>query len=123
MRAHTRGPQDEQIQRTFAIWLSRLLRTRFRDDAIPEYQNLQEVHTMLAETIDKWVQDAENRGEAKGITTGEATLLQRQLNRKFGPIPEAVQQRIQAATPAQLETWSLNILDATTLDGVFVSER
>lgn len=82
---------------------------------------------MLAETIDKWVQDAENRGLAKGMATGEvkgeAALLQRQLVRKFGPIPEAVRQRIQAATPAQLETWSLNILDATTLDGVFVSER
>jgi len=111
LHAHTRGPQDEQIQRTFAIWLSRLLRTRFRDDAIPEYQNLQEVHTMLAETIDKWVQDAENRGEA--------TLLQRQLTRKFGSIPETIQQKIQTATPAQLETWSLNILDATTLDEVF----
>ena len=119
LREHTRSPQDEQIQRTFAIWLSRLLRTRFRDDAIPEYQNLQEVHTMLAETIDKWVQDAENRGEAKG----EATMLQRLLTHKFGSIPEAVQQKIQAATPNQLETWSLNILDAKTLDEVFLEDR
>ncbi|MDN5843794.1 MAG: Rpn family recombination-promoting nuclease/putative transposase [Alcaligenaceae bacterium] len=119
LREHTRGPEDEQIQRIFAIWLSRLLRARFRNAAVPEYQNLQEVHTMLAETIDKWVQDAENRGEAKGEVKGEAALLQRQLVRKFGTIPAAAQQKIQAATPAQLGAWSLNILDATTLDEVF----
>ncbi|NYT61740.1 hypothetical protein H0A66_05300, partial [Alcaligenaceae bacterium] len=43
----------------------------------------------------------------------------RQLIRKFGPLPEGFLQRIQIATPAQRETWSLNLLDAATLDEVF----
>lgn len=58
-------------------------------------------------------------GMEKGLLQGEVTLLQRQLARKFGPLPEALQQCIQAATPSQLETWSLNILDAETLEEVF----
>lgn len=58
-------------------------------------------------------------GKIEGRLEGEATLLQRQLIRKFGPLPETLQQRIQTATPVQLETWSLNILDAQTLDAVF----
>ncbi|CAM5525548.1 DUF4351 domain-containing protein [Eoetvoesiella caeni] len=61
----------------------------------------------------------EKRGLEKGLLQGEAAMLQRLLTRKFGPLPEALQQRIQSATPAQLETWSLNILDATMLDDVF----
>lgn len=123
LNEHTDTPQDVEIRRTFAIWLSHLLRRRFRNNAIPEFQNLQEVHTMLAQNLEEWVQSVEDRGiakgETKGIAKGEAILLQRQLTRKFGTLPETLQQRIQTATPAQLETWSLNILDATTLDDVF----
>ncbi|HEY9279758.1 MAG TPA: DUF4351 domain-containing protein [Eoetvoesiella sp.] len=58
-------------------------------------------------------------GRVEGRVEGEASLLQRQLTRKFGPVPEALQQRIQTATLVQLETWSLNILDASSLDEVF----
>ncbi|HEY9280779.1 MAG TPA: DUF4351 domain-containing protein [Eoetvoesiella sp.] len=58
-------------------------------------------------------------GLDEGRAEGEASLLQRLLTRKFGPVPEALQQRIQTATLVQLETWSLNILDARSLDEVF----
>lgn len=60
------------------------------------------------------------KGMQQGIQKGEATFLQRLLTRKFGTLPDALQQRIQTATSAQLETWSLNILDATSLDDVFI---
>lgn len=58
-------------------------------------------------------------GRVEGRQEGEALLLQRLLARKFGTLPDAIEQRVQSATPAQLETWSLNILDAATLDEVF----
>lgn len=86
---------------------------------------------MLAENLEQWVQNVEDRGVAKGRTEGrvvgrtegrtegEAILLQRQLTRRFGTLPDDIQHRIQTATSAQLETWSLNILDADTLDEVF----
>lgn len=59
------------------------------------------------------------KGLAKGLREGESLLLQRQLIRKFGPLSEAHRQRIWTATSAQLEAWSLNILDAESLDDVF----
>ncbi|MDN5843771.1 MAG: DUF4351 domain-containing protein [Alcaligenaceae bacterium] len=58
-------------------------------------------------------------GKLEGKLEGEADLLLRLLARKFGLVPKASQQRIQSATSAQLETWSLNILDAGTLEDVF----
>ncbi len=57
--------------------------------------------------------------ERVGLRRGQAELLLRQLARKFGEVPEATDKRIRSATAAQLETWSLNILDAETLDDVF----
>jgi len=57
--------------------------------------------------------------ERVGSRRGQAELLLRQLARKFGEVPEATDKRIRSATAAQLETWSLNILDAQTLDEVF----
>lgn len=38
LNAHTDTPQDAEIRRTFAIWLSHLLRRRFRNNTIPEFQ-------------------------------------------------------------------------------------
>ena len=48
----------------------------------------------------------------------KATLL-RQLTRRFGPVPDWAAQRIQQATPTQLDAWLETILDAPTLEAVF----
>ena len=50
---------------------------------------------------------------------GEATLLQSQLARRFGTLPDAVRARIANATVEQHESWALNIFDAKSLDEVF----
>ncbi|WP_286807126.1 hypothetical protein, partial [Marinimicrobium sp. UBA4209] len=50
------GPNSRPLQRSVAIWLNRLLRVRFRDEAIPELQNLNEVDAMLAEKLDDWTE-------------------------------------------------------------------
>ena len=50
---------------------------------------------------------------------GEANSLLRQIQRRFGPVDEVTTQRIRAADLPHLETWSLNILDAETLEDVF----
>ncbi|WP_322995283.1 DUF4351 domain-containing protein [Castellaniella sp.] len=58
-------------------------------------------------------------GKIQGSVEGQAKLLLRLIQRRFGPTTDDVAQRIQAATAAQLETWSLNFVDATELDDVF----
>ncbi len=64
---------------------------------------------------------AEGRAEGKkeGSVKGQAELLLRQVQRRFGPQSDDINQRIRTATAAQLETWSLNFVDATEPDDVF----
>jgi len=42
----------------------------------------------------------------------------RQLEHRFGPLPAATRQQIEAADTPTLETWSLRLLDATSLEEV-----
>ena len=53
---------------------------------------------------------------AKGRQEGEATLLLRLLERRFGALPAPVRDRI--ADTATLEAWGLRVLDAGSLDEV-----
>lgn len=57
-------------------------------------------------------------GRQEGIQEGEATLLLRQIQLKFGPPDSAVRQRIQTADADTLLRWSERILTATTLDEI-----
>ena len=59
------------------------------------------------------------KGHAMGRVEGQAELLLGQIQRRFGPVDAATMRRIQTAQPQALSLWSLNILDADTLDDVF----
>lgn len=58
-------------------------------------------------------------GLKEGRTAGLRGLLVRQLTRRFGPLPEPVVHRIQAASPDLLELWGERLLSASSLDEVF----
>lgn len=73
----------------------------------------------MALGLEKGREQGLEQGLEKGLREGEAMLLQRLLVRKFGQLPKTLQERLETATPSQLETWSLNILDALSLDDVF----
>ena len=53
-----------------------------------------------------------------GRQQGEAALLLRQLERRFGALPGWASDRIAAADTAALEEWGLRVLDAGSLDDV-----
>ena len=55
-------------------------------------------------------------GAAYGLRAG---LLQRQLIKRFGPLPGAIQRRLDQATSEQLEIWAERILEAPNLPAVF----
>ena len=59
------------------------------------------------------------RGMELGEAKGEAKALTRMLAKRFGPLSIETSQRLQSATPEQLECWLDRILDAPTLDAVF----
>ncbi len=54
-----------------------------------------------------------------GRLEGEAKILMRQLQRRFGAVPAWVGEKIAKAPSQSLEEWSLRILDAQSLEDVF----
>ena len=61
----------------------------------------------------------EKRGEKRGKKKGEISLLQRLLEKRFGRLPSWVKMRLEKATLKELDTWSLQIFDANSLEDVF----
>jgi hypothetical protein len=82
---------------------------------IESSNDLLEADTMLAERIETWFEEATR----KGMHKGESRLLAKQLERRFGPLPQAVTERLAAATEAQLEAWGEAVLSAPSLEAVF----
>ena len=80
---------------------------------------MQELTEFEASMGNPYVTSVERRGIQKGIQQGEVTLLQRQLRRRFGELPDWVVLRLHGAVPAQLEIWGERLLDADSLEAVF----
>ena len=58
-------------------------------------------------------------GRVEGRVEGAREVLLRQLTRKFGPLTQADQARVHAATPEQLSRWADRLLDLETLPALF----
>jgi hypothetical protein len=70
----------------------------------------------------EWLREGLEKGLQEGLQKGEAGLLLRQLERRFGALPDWATDRVRAADIATLEEWGLRILDAASLVDV-VGER
>ena len=60
-----------------------------------------------------------NIGLEKGRRQEAATMLTRFLTKRFGPLDDVTQERVNSASVEQLEAWSDRVLDAETLAEVF----
>ena len=88
----------------------------------------------LAERFDQWAHQHQQRGVEmgiekgiqkgmeKGIEKGEALILQRQLARRFGVLPNQILETIAAASAGQIENWCDRVLDAQSLGEVFTDD-
>jgi len=127
-----KGPGFEELDRSFTAYVRHIVLSRAQPrEPLPPVTNLQEIAMLISEKPGIWARQWEQEGIQKGLQQGlekglqrgarigQAALLERQLIRKFGTIPDDVAERIRSATTTQLETWSLSILDAQTLDEVF----
>jgi hypothetical protein len=56
---------------------------------------------------------------AEGVVTGEAKLLKKQLEKRFGSLPTWVIDKLENAAERELESWGESILTAETLIAVF----
>ena len=68
---------------------------------------------------DEGIQTGIQTGRQEGRQEGERAILERQLQRRFGLLPDGVVDRLNRASAADLETWADNVLDVDTLDRVF----
>ena len=68
-------------------------------------------------------QEGLKEGRAKGLREGEARILTRLLERRFGPLPDGFAARIAAASTSQLERWLEAVLDAPTCEAVFHADK
>jgi hypothetical protein len=80
------------------------------DDLSPE-----EFERMLEERIQEWSRQLRKEGRHQG----EANLLLRQLEWKFGPLAPKSKTRVRKADTEHLLEWGRRILTAERLDQVF----
>ena len=64
--------------------------------------------------------EGERKGERKGIVKGKAGMLLKQIRYRWGGVPEAAVRTIERAKEPQLDVWLLRVLDAKTVEDVFV---
>ena len=94
-----RAPGLEELRKSFTDWVLRvLLPSRIRGVRFPESLDLEEVKAMLAESglswSDRWEQEGIEKGLQKGLQNAREVLL-RDLERRFGPLPEEVRRRVE----------------------------
>ena len=59
-----------------------------------------------------------NKWRAEARVEERQAMLQKQLEKFFGPLSADARQRIDAASPKQLESWALAVRDADSVDDV-----
>ena len=70
---------------------------------------------MLAKRVEEWNRILREEGRQEG----EANLLLRQLEQKFGRIDSNTRTRVQSADAERLLDWGLRVLTAERLEDVF----
>ncbi len=78
---------------------------------------------MLSIAAREWMAEGQAKGHAEGRAEGRAEMLLRQCRRKFGEVPDTVDERVRAASIDQLDEWGERVLDAGSLDEVFADGR
>ena len=115
------GPEQTSLRRGFTVWLKRvLLPARMPGVDFQQVHELQEVRSMLEERVKEWTRDWEQKGIEKGRQEGEATVLLRLIEHKFGTSAVgACRTRIEAADAETLLRWSERILTAERAEELF----
>ncbi|MBF0429534.1 MAG: DUF4351 domain-containing protein [Magnetococcales bacterium] len=65
--------------------------------------------------------DSEQKGRQDGRQEEAATMLLKQMRRKFGQLPDWVATKVTSANLELIETWGDNFVFANSVDDVFVS--
>lgn len=110
-----KAPEQDSLRRAFTVWLKRVfLPGRLPGVEITSFHDLQEVQSMLAERVVEWTQDWKQQGLEEGRQEGEAALLLRQMEFRFGALDEDARRRVLGADAETLLRWGERIFTAAT---------
>jgi predicted transposase/invertase (TIGR01784 family) len=75
LQQRLQGPQYASLRRAFVVWINRIvLRRLMPGQEVPEVNELQEIDTMLAETVEEWTRqwkaDGLQQGRQEGLQEG-----------------------------------------------------
>jgi predicted transposase YdaD len=110
-------PSEAALRRAFETWLQKVILPRFglSLDEVAAELTLEEMETMLAESIDRWNREIREEGRQEG----EARVVLRQLRLKFGPLEPEIEDRVRSADADRLLEWGDRVLTAGNLQEVF----
>lgn len=130
----------EWLREEFLRWLKRvILPRRFPEAKIRELRDLEELRTMLEETVDGWTREWEAQGYRKGVEAGRQAGMEagmeagrragrgdgaRQiflylLEKRFGRPADEIRRRVEGASVEKIERWSDRLFEAGDLDALF----
>jgi flagellar biosynthesis/type III secretory pathway protein FliH len=123
---YRQGWDKQRILDLFAVldWMMRLpeeleQKLWLEIETIEGENKMRYVTSVERHAIKRGMEQGLEQGLKKGKLEGEATILQRLLTKRFGPLPEETQCRLRTATLDQLDLWTERLLDAPTLSTVF----
>ena len=86
-------------------------------------QETKAYQSIFAEGKAKGRAEGRAEGEAQGLAKGKADDLKRLLRRRFDTMPYWAEQRIDAASIAQLDAWLDGIFEASSVEALIGTER
>lgn len=116
------APTEAELRETFRGWLQKVILPRLdlsEEEKASAMRTLEDIETMLADSIDRWNRELLEKGREEGFQEGGARLVLRQLRLKFGPLEPAIEDRVRSADADLLLEWSERILTAGSLAEVF----
>ena len=122
-------PTEAPLRQAFETWLQKVILPRFglSHEEASATHTLEELETMLADSIDRWNreireegrEEGRREGRQEGRQEGEARVVLRLLRLKFGSLEPEIEERVRSADADRLLEWGERVLTAESLQDVF----
>ena len=108
---------DREKQRKYRGFIDAYV--QLSDDEYRRYREEYLARSPNREVIMGYSEFLLEEGRKEGRQEERCILVKRLLEKRFGPLPAAIQQRLQDATPEELEHWAMRMLEVNALGDVF----
>jgi len=69
--------------------------------------------------LEQGIEQGIEQGKEQGLFLGEVKILSKLLSKRFGSLDSETRQKLENATPEEIEIWSARIFEAQTMSDVF----